>query len=108
MEEKMTREIVLRRLKEGLPELRERYGVRRIALHGSFARNRQTGRSDVDLLVELAKPLGFAFVELAECLEEIVGRRVELATFETYGRSKEDARRRHIAVNIEKDLVYVG
>lgn len=98
---------VVQRLKSELPYLQEKYGVERIALYGSFARSEQAGRSDVDLLVELAKPLGFEFVDLADYLEKVLGRKVDLATFNTFHRSKRDPRRRHIAFNIEKDLVYV-
>jgi predicted nucleotidyltransferase len=107
MNEQTTKERVLQALGERLPDLRERYGVRRIALYGSFARNASTEKSDVDLLVELSRPLGYAFVELVEDLEQILGKKVDLATFETYQRSKRDPRRQHIAENIEKDLVYV-
>jgi hypothetical protein len=107
MKKNVTRDLLLQRLKQRLPGLQEKYGIRRIALYGSFARNAQTGKSDVDLLVELSRPLGFEFVELAEDLEQILGKKVDLATFETHRRSKQDPRRRHIAENIEKDLVYV-
>jgi predicted nucleotidyltransferase len=78
-----------------------------MALYGSFARSTPTEESDVDLLVELARPLGYAFVALVEDLEQILGKKVDLATFETYQRSKSDPRRRHIVERIEKDLVYV-
>lgn len=107
MKKNVTRDLVLQRLKQRLPELQEKYGIRRIGLYGSFARSDQTGKSDVDLLVDLSRPLGFEFVELAEDLEKILGKKVDLATFETYHRSKQDPRRRPIAENIEKDLVYV-
>lgn len=98
---------VVQRLKIELPYLREKYGVERIALYGSFARSEQAEKSDVDLLVELARPLGFEFVELADYLQKVLGRKVDLATFSTFHRSKQDPRRRHIAFNVEKDLVYV-
>jgi len=57
--------------------------------------------------VELSRPLGLEFVELAKQLEKILGKKVDLATFETYRRSKQDPRRKHIAQNIEKDLIYI-
>ncbi len=68
---------------------------------------KQTEKRDVDLLVELTRPLGFEFVDLADYLEEVLGRKVELATFSTFQRSKQDPRRRHIAFSVEKELVYV-
>jgi len=107
MNKKTKKDRVLQVLRKRLPDLYAKYGVRRIALFGSFARDAQRAKSDVDLLVELSKPLGFGFVELAEYLEKIVGRKVDLATFEAFRRSKEDPRRRHVAESVEKDLVYV-
>lgn len=44
--------------------LRERYGVQTIALFGSYARGEATPESDVDLLVQLEKPIGLRFFEL--------------------------------------------
>lgn len=107
MNKKTKKDRVLQMLRKRLPDLYERYGVRRIALYGSFARDAQGAKSDVDLLVELSRPLGFEFVGLAEYLEGILGRKVDLATFETFRRSRQDPRRRHITENIEKDLAYV-
>jgi len=41
--------------------------------------------------------------------ENVVERlKLDLATFETYCRCKQNPRRRHIALSIEKDLVYVS
>jgi uncharacterized protein len=107
MSKKLAKEDMFERLKRELPYLQEKYGVERMALYGSFARSEQAEKSDVDLLVELARPLGFEFVELADYLEKVLGRKVDLATFSTFHRSKQDPRRRHIAFNIEKELVYV-
>ncbi|QWK09290.1 MAG: nucleotidyltransferase family protein [Thermoflexus hugenholtzii] len=60
--------------------LRERYGVRDLAIFGSYARGEQTGMSDVDLLVRLKRPIGLKFFELWDYLEEILGLKVDLLT----------------------------
>ncbi|KAA0253971.1 nucleotidyltransferase family protein [Acidobacteria bacterium ACD] len=60
--------------------LAREFGVRRIALFGSFAAGCPTEESDVDLLVEFDRPIGLGFVELAEHLERVLGRRVDLVT----------------------------
>jgi len=101
------REKVLQILRKELPYLREKYGVERIAIYGSFARGDQTKRSDVDILVQLVNPLGLKFVELAYHLEKVLGRKVDLATFETLHRSLENPRYKHIAVDIQRTLSYV-
>jgi hypothetical protein len=60
--------------------LRERHGVRDLAIFGSYARGEQTGTSDVDLLVRLERPIGLKFFELWDYLEEILGLKVDLLT----------------------------
>lgn len=98
---------LLAALRRELPSLRKAYGVRRLALYGSFARGDAGARSDVDLLVETASPLGLEFVTLARHLEKVLGRKVDLATFETLRRSKTVPRRRAAAEAVEKSLVDV-
>lgn len=107
MKTKLTKEQVLRILAQELPYLRERFGVVRVALYGSIAQETATTRSDVDLLVELSRPLGLEFVTLAQYLERRLGRSVDLATFETLRRSLQHPRYRAIAQNIAGTLVDV-
>lgn len=98
---------LLKVLRREMPSLQKTYGVKRLALFGSFARGEATSHSDVDLLVETACPLGLEFVSLSQHLEKVLGRKVDLATFETLRRSKTLARRRAAADAIEKTLVDV-
>ncbi len=107
MPRKLDRNDVLRVLSAELPYLRKRYGVVRLALYGSFARDAARPASDVDLLVELAQPMGLEFVELADYLEARLGRDVDLATFASLGRSRQDPRRSHIANSIAESLTDV-
>jgi len=105
--ETTTRDDVLRVLRERLPDLRRDFGVEEIAVYGSFVKGTQTGKSDVDLIVRLSKPLGLEFVSLAQHLEDLLGRSVDLATFDTLHRSKADPRRSRMADEIERSLSYV-
>ena len=43
-----------------------------IGIFGSYARDEQISTSDVDILVELERPIGFKFFELWDKLEEIL------------------------------------
>jgi predicted nucleotidyltransferase len=61
----LKREEIIQLLRKELPYLRERYGVKEVALFGSFAKGSEGEGSDVDILVELSKSLGLDFVELA-------------------------------------------
>ena len=65
-------------MKKELPYLKDKYGVEKDVLYGSFAKGKQKKKSDIDILVDLRKTLGLEFVELADRLEEILGRKVTL------------------------------
>ena len=64
--------------KKVLPILKP-YGVTRAGLFGSTARGGATVKSDIDILVEIGKPIGlFEFVALQQKLGSVLGRRVDL------------------------------
>jgi uncharacterized protein len=67
-------------LGEHRASLATRYPIRRMALFGSVARNEATPESDIDILVEFDKPVGFQFFELAEELETLLGKKVDLVS----------------------------
>jgi len=59
------------------------------------------------LLVELDRPLGLEFVALSEYLEGVLGRKVDLATFERLERSLLTPHYRSIALSIQETLTDV-
>jgi len=71
---------ILNKLRELKPILSKEYAVRRIGLFGSFADNSADENSDIDLLVELDKPIGWKFFSLEIYLEKIFGRKIDLVT----------------------------
>jgi predicted nucleotidyltransferase len=74
----ISRTEVLARLRQHYPELACQFKVNNLSLFGSFARDEQTLSSDVDLLVSFSEPVGFGFIHLADRLETLLGRRVDL------------------------------
>jgi predicted nucleotidyltransferase len=67
------------RLRNHLPDLRQRYGVRSFALFGSYVRGEQTPDSDLDILVSFDDPPGLiAFIDLEDELSDLLGRPVDL------------------------------
>jgi predicted nucleotidyltransferase len=102
-----SQESILRIIKNETPYLSNRFGVERIALFGSFARNEHNDDSDIDIVVSLSKPLGFAFLQLADYLEEKLGRKVDLVTSTTLELGISDPRRAHIIRDIQEALIYV-
>jgi len=76
-----TRQDILASLKKLKGEVTNEYSVKTIGVFGSVARNEQTGTSDIDLLVEFSKPVGFVtFMRLENFLSERLGNRVDLVT----------------------------
>jgi predicted nucleotidyltransferase len=94
-----TREEILAGLASAKAELQGRFRVRSLALFGSYARNQQTEKSDVDVLIEVDPTIGLGFVSLAEELERRLQQRVDLVS----SRAVKPSRRRLI----ESDLIYV-
>ena len=74
---KSTQEI-LGLLEQAKPELARRFGVRRLALFGSYARGEQREDSDVDIVVEVDPSIGLMFVDLAEAIESLLGVHAEV------------------------------
>ncbi len=94
----MTRRQVIEILQAHQEELRQ-FGVKKISLFGSVARESAESRSDVDMVVEFTETTYRRFIALKSFLESILGRKVDLLTpAAVQGRLKEE---------IEKDLVDV-
>jgi uncharacterized protein len=60
--------------------LLRKYHVSKIGLFGSFVREEHTENSDIDILVEFTRPVGFEFIELKDYLESLFNRSVDLVT----------------------------
>jgi uncharacterized protein len=61
--------------------LENSFQVTRIGVFGSYARNQQTDNSDIDILIDLKKPIGFVlFLQLENYLSDLLGKKVDLVT----------------------------
>ncbi len=77
----MKQDVVLQILKQKNAELTKQFGVKSLSLFGSMARNEATSTSDVDLLVEFSRPVGyFGLFALQDYLEKLLGCSVDLGT----------------------------
>ena len=95
----MERDKALQILSEHKAELARKHGVKSIAIFGSTARNEARPDSDVDILVEFEKPVGyFKLADISFYLEEKLGQEVDLAT--------PGALRSPVRDRVCKDLVY--
>ena len=88
-------------LAERREEIAERFGVKRLALFGSAARDELGASSDVDVLVEFNAPATFGrYMDLKFYLEDLLGREVDLVT--------DKALRPELRPYVEKELVVVA
>ncbi len=60
--------------------LKNQFGVKRIAIFGSFATDTASENSDVDIFLEFDKPLGLRFIQLCDHLEDKLGKKADVLT----------------------------
>ena len=80
-EKSLQRDEVLRILGKHRAELAERYGVIKLGIFGSVARNEATLTSDVDVVVEMEKPDLFFMVHIKEELENALHCPVDIVHY---------------------------
>lgn len=76
----MTKADIITKLRELKPFLHKEYAVKEIGLFGSYSDDTYSETSDIDLLVELERPIGWKFFSLEIYLEEIFGCKIDLVT----------------------------
>lgn len=95
----MEKQSILKTLGESKQYLFEKYPLKSLGLFGSYARDEASERSDIDIVVEFASPVGFEFIDLAMELEQTLGHSVDLV-------SKKGLKTNLLSF-IEKDIIYV-
>jgi uncharacterized protein len=94
------KQTILATLKQVKPSLEKKYGVKELALFGSYSRNTAiAGKSDVDVMVDFSQPIGLSFVDLADELELLLQLKVDLV-------SRGGIKPKYFTA-IEPDLIYV-
>mgnify|MGYP001613050827 FL=1 len=87
-------------IKEKISPILREHGVKRASVFGSISRSQDRPDSDVDLLIELGKPMGmFGYMKLIGELENRLGRKVDLVT--------EKSLNKHVRPHILPDLKLV-
>jgi len=95
-----SRQDILSSLKKIKGEMAKEYSVRTIGVFGSFTRDEQTDQSDIDLLVEFSKPVGYVhLMRLEEFISGRLGKQVDLVT--------SDSLKPVIRQNVLTEVIYV-
>ena len=76
----LTAQDIAKKLKEIKPYLKDKFQVSEIGYFGSFAEDRASGESDIDILVEFSTTPGWEFFTLEEYLERVFDRKIDLVT----------------------------
>ena len=79
---------------------KKNFGIERIGLFGSFARDEAGPDSDIDILISLEAPSLFRYYTLSKQLETVFGRKIDLI-------SAKFQFQEGFLENIKKDIIYV-
>ena len=96
----MGRDEILRVLHEFKERSQDRYGISRLGLFGSGARDKMSENSDVDVVVEIAKPDMFALIGIKQDLEKGLNRPVDVVRYR-------DAMGAFLKDRIDREAIYV-
>jgi predicted nucleotidyltransferase len=94
-----TREEILQILRDNKERFAEKYGVTKLGLFGSFARNEATDESDVDVCVEMP-PKFFDVEAVREELTSSFQRKVDVVRLR-------DSLRELLKERLKRDTIYV-
>ena len=75
------------------------YSIKSMAIFGSFSRQEENEKSDLDILVEFDGKIGIRFIDLAEELENLLKIKVDLV-------SKKGLKDKYLS-SISSDLLHV-
>ena len=100
-EDNLSRDDVLQELRNHLPQFERLYGVTRIGVFGSVARDEPRKNSDIDVVVEMKEPDLFYLVHVKETLEKDLLRPVDVIRYRdkmnSYLKTRIDGEACHVA-----------
>jgi len=94
----MNKNQIIQKLRSIKPALQEKYGVTELALFGSYSRDEQTEKSDIDILVAYEKKLGMQFLDMIYELDKLFNKEVQVV-------SKKGIKPKYFQA-IQEDLIY--
>lgn len=74
----MPETLTMDRIVKAAEEVARKYGLRKVSLFGSYAREDASESSDVDFVVETSRPLGFARGGVYNDFEQRLGREADV------------------------------
>jgi uncharacterized protein len=99
----LSQEKIIQLLQEKHAYLNAEFGVSKIGLFGSYVQGKANKASDIDLVVEFERPVGFRYFELVDYLESLLGKKVDVLT----PAGIQNIRIEQVAKNITESIIYV-
>ena len=90
----------IQKLQDFKSDFGTKYGILKLGIFGSVARQQNREDSDIDIVVEIEKPTLNLMYELREMLKKLFGCEVDLVRFR-------ETLRPLFKSNIQKDVIYV-
>jgi len=92
--------VIISKLKDLKPLLKEKYGIEEFAVFGSVAKGTDTKESDVDIaILKMELKSGFDLIRAKSFLQKRLDREIDLGTF--------NSMKTFIKNRIKKDFIYV-
>lgn len=86
-------------LQKHKPELQKKYPISRLGIFGSYTRGEANENSDIDIVVDIAGPMGLNFIAMADEIEGLFGIKTDVVP-------KRSIKSTYLPY-VEKDIVYV-
>ncbi len=99
MQKTLSKNHIIEQLKTDKDFLKQNFGVIKIGLFGSYAKNQQTQNSDIDLLVEFKEPRFDWIANLQVYMEQRFEKKIEIVRKRELNNSKFFDR-------VEKEVIY--
>ena len=91
---------ILEKLKKAKKILKQEFGIEKIAIFGSFARNEEKENSDIDIVIlKMKRKNGFLIAKAKRFLSNYLNINVDIGLY--------DAMNPYIKKEIKKDMIYV-
>ncbi|OGB90772.1 nucleotidyltransferase [candidate division WOR-1 bacterium RIFCSPHIGHO2_01_FULL_53_15] len=93
-------EEIKKKLSQHKDEVERKFNVSELGVFGSYVRDEQNKKSDVDILVDFKEPIGlFKFMDLEEFLHKILGIKIDLVS--------KKALKPRIGAHVLKEVVFI-
>ncbi len=96
----MNRDDITKYISEHKTEFEQEFGVKKIGLFGSYARDEAHKESDIDIVVVLDKPDLFLLIGIKQAIEEAFNKKVDVVRMR-------DNMNGFLRQRIERDVLYV-